>query len=185
MRNPRFLLIPLLLLLAGLSGCSPEGPEPTPEEATRVHVGDPAPPFQGQLKDGTPFSLEAHRGKVVVLSFFATWCPPCREEMPHLEKEVWAPFKGPNFTMAAIAREHEASELDEFITQMGMTFPVLPDPDRSIFSLFADAFIPRTLVIDPEGRVIYHGTDFNPDEFAQMVELIEKTLAGDGLIAVG
>jgi len=75
--------------------------------------------------------------------------------------------------------------LGEFITQMEMTFPVLPDPDRGIFSLFADAFIPRTIVIDPEGRVIYHGTDYNPDEFAQMVELIETTLAVDTPIAEG
>ena len=185
MRHPRFPLIPLLILMVGISGCLPKAPEPSPEEATRVHVGDPAPAFVGRLMDGKTFSLEAQRGKVVVLTFFATWCPPCREELPHLEREVWQRFEGPDFAMAAIAREHEASELGDFILQMGMTFPVIPDQDRSIFSLFADAYIPRTVVIDPEGRVIYHGTDFKPDEFAQMVELIEKTLAVDGLIAEG
>ncbi len=178
MRRQEIVLIPLLVLMVGLSGCSPKDPEPTPEETTRIHIGDPAPPFEARLIDGTSFSLEAQRGKVVVLSFFATWCPPCREELPHLEREVWQRFEGPDFAMAAIAREHEASELGEFISQMQMTFSVIPDPDRSIFSLFADAYIPRTVVIDPEGRVIYHGTDFNPDEFAQMVELIEETVAG-------
>lgn len=176
MQRPNQVLILLSILAAVLCGCAPQAPEATPEEATRVHVGETAPAFEGRLMDGTPFSLEAQRGKVVVLSFFATWCPPCREEIPFLEREVWLPFQGPNFAMAAIAREHEASELDEFITTMGMTFPVVPDPDRSIYSLFADAFIPRTLVIDAEGQVIYHGTDFNTDEFAQMVELIETTI---------
>ncbi len=172
-------MLPLIfaVLVAGLAGCSPKVPEPTPEEATRAHVGDPAPAFTGLVMEGTPFSLEAQRGKVVVLAFFATWCPPCREELPHLEREVWQRFKGPNFAIAAIAREHEASELGEFIAQMEMTFPVIPDPDRSIFSLFADAFIPRTVVIDPEGQVIFHGTDFDPEAFASMVELIEATLA--------
>ena len=184
MQRPRLSSIPLVILLVGLSGCSPKAPEPTPEEAIRVHVGDPAPAFSGLLMDGTPFSLETQRGKVVVLSFFATWCPPCREELPHLENEIWAPFKGPNFILLAIAREHEASELHEFIAQMGITFPVLPDPDRSIFSLFADAFIPRTIVIDPEGRLIYHGTDYNPEEFTRMVELVKNTLAVDGPKAV-
>ncbi len=180
MQRSNFSLIPFLILVVLVSGCSPKAPEPTPEEATRVHVGDPAPAFDGILMDGTPFFLEAQRGKVVVLSFFATWCPPCREELPHLEREVWQRFKGPDFAIAAIAREHEAEELDEFISQMEMTFPVLPDPDRSIFSLFADAFIPRTVVIDPEGQVIFHGTDFEPDEFARMVELIEAAVALTG-----
>jgi peroxiredoxin len=172
------LTLPLILLIT-LAGCAPTAPEATPEEATRVHVGDSAPAFEGRLMDGTPFSLEDQRGNVVVLSFFATWCPPCRKEIPHLEAEVWQRFQGPGFTLAAIAREHKASELGEFITDMKMTFPVIPDPDRSIFSLFADAFIPRTIIIDPEGTVIYHGNDFKPEEFAQMVELIEKTLAAN------
>ena len=175
----RHIVCPLiaLILVVGLAGCSPSAPEPTPEEATRIHAGEPAPEFHGQLMDGTQFSLSDQQGKVVVLAFFATWCPPCREELPHLESEVWQRFQGPNFSMIAIAREHEASELGEFVTQMGMTFPVLPDPDRAIFSLFADAFIPRTIVIDPTGQVIYHGTDFNSEEFSQMVELIETTVA--------
>lgn len=184
MQRPKLIFIPLLILLVGLSGCSPKAPEPTPEEATRVHVGDQAPAFNGHLMDGTPFSLEAQRGKVVVLSFFATWCPPCREEIPHLESKVWTPFRGPDFVMVAIAREHKASDLGEFITQMEMTFPVLPDPDRGIFSLFADAFIPRTLVIDPEGRVIFHGTDYKAEEFTKMVELIEATVAANSSAAL-
>ena len=179
MQRPSLSFLLLLILLAGVSGCSPKAPEPTPEEATRVHVGDTAPAFDGLLTDGTPFSLEAQRGKVVVLSFFATWCPPCREEIPYLESDIWTPFRGPNFAMVAIAREHKTSDLGEFITQMGMTFPVLPDPDRSIFSQFADAFIPRTIVIDPEGRVIYHGTDYNEEEFAKMVGLIEATVTAN------
>ncbi len=176
MQFPKLAMIPSLFLVLLGSGCLPKAPEPTPEEATRIHVGDPAPAFEGHFMDGTSFSLEDQRGKVVILAFFATWCPPCREEIPHLEREVWQRFKGPNFAMAAIAREHNASDLGEFISEMEMTFPVIPDPDRSIFSLFADAFIPRTVVIDPEGTVIYHGNDFDPDVFAEMVELIEATV---------
>lgn len=179
MQRSFWILIVLSVLAATLCGCAPQAPEATPEEATRVHVGDMAPGFEGRLMDGTGFSLEEHRGKVVVLSFFATWCPPCREEIPHLERELWLPFQGPRFLLAGIAREHEASDLDEFITEMGMTFPVIPDPDRGIYSLFADAFIPRTVVIDPEGQVIYHAAEFNTDDFAHMVELIEKTLAAN------
>ncbi len=179
MQRPRLPFMLLLILVVGVSGCSPKGPEPTPEEATQVHVGDTAPAFNGLLMDGTPFSLKAQHGKVVVLSFFATWCPPCRDEIPHLESEVWTRFRGPNFAMVAIAREHKASDLGEFITQMEMTFPVLPDPDRSIFSQFADAFIPRTIIIDPKGRVIYHGTDYKPEEFTRMVKLVEEAVTAN------
>lgn len=166
--------------LALMTGCPADKPEPTPEEATVVHVGDPAPLFEGLLLDGTPFDLEANRGRVVLLSFFATWCPPCREEMPHLENEVWKRFRDRNFAMVAIAREHEPEDLDSFVTELGITFPILPDPDRSVYSRFAEAYIPRTVVVDPEGTVVYHGTDFDPDEFSKMVGLIDETLAASG-----
>ncbi len=169
----------LLILVPGLlalTACGSGEPEQTPEEATRIHVGDPAPDFQGTLIDGSAFSLSAHRGNLVLISFFATWCPPCREEIPHLEKEVWKRFAGERFAMVAVAREHAASELGEFVEAMGMTFPVLPDPDRSIYALFADAFIPRTILVGPDGTVLYHAFDFTPEEFEHLVGLIDSTL---------
>ena len=175
-RNQIALPLILIAVLLGLTACGSPEPEQTPEEATRIHVGDTAPDFHGTLIDGTPFSLSAHRGNLVLISFFATWCPPCREEIPHLENEVWKRFAGENFTMVAVAREHTASELGEFIETMGMTFPVLPDPDRSIYSLFADAFIPRTILVGPDGAVLYHAFDFTPEEFDRLVGLIDTTL---------
>ena len=64
----------------------------TPEETVLVGVGDAAPDFELVTLEGESFSLQEHRGKVVLVNFFATWCPPCREELPYLEKEIWKRF---------------------------------------------------------------------------------------------
>ena len=172
-------LVPVLLFLALAAGCAPAPEGPTPEEATLVHVGDVAPPFEVTTLDGTDFSLQAERGKVVVLSFFATWCPPCLEELPHLQKEVWERFRDSNFSLVAIGREHDVEELEPFVQEKGFTLPVAPDKDRSIFSAYAEAFIPRTLVVGPDGKVIYESSDYRPEEFARMIDVIAEAL-GEG-----
>ncbi|MCD4751370.1 MAG: TlpA family protein disulfide reductase, partial [Thermoanaerobaculales bacterium] len=169
------LVLPLILLSLAL-GCSPAPEDPTPEQATLIHVGDMAPLFQAQTLDQTTFSLEAERGNIVLLSFFATWCPPCLEELPHLEKEVWARFRDSDFSMVAIGREHDSEELRPFVTEMGLTLPVVPDKDRSIYARYADAFIPRTLVVGPDGTVIFQTADFEPENFKRMVDLIAQAL---------
>src|ERR1700759_2978122 len=73
--------------------------------ASFTQVGQPMPSFNVTTLDGTTVNIKDLRGKVLLINFWATWCGPCRYEMPRLEKEIWQKFKSSNFVMVAIARE--------------------------------------------------------------------------------
>jgi peroxiredoxin len=172
-----FLAAALLLGIGVLLGsCGSDAPEVTAEEATLVRAGDAAPHFTVTTLAGESVQVGRADGNLTVLSFFATWCPPCREELPHLEKQVWVDLAGPHLEMLGIAREHTADELSEFVEQMGLSFPIAPDPSREIYAKFADAYIPRTVVIGPDGVILHHAIDYTPEGFREMVELIEAEL---------
>jgi len=146
------------------------------EESTLTKVGDPAPTFTCVDLDGKSFSLEQLRGKVVVLDFFATWCGPCVQAMPHLEKEVWQKFKGDQFAMVAVGREHQNQELTAFRQKHQLTFPLAGDPKREVYGKYASQFIPRTYVIDAQGRIVFQSVGYEPEEFAKMIRIIQLEL---------
>lgn len=170
------LVLTLGTLAALVMSCAPKAPEQTPEEATLVHAGDRAPTFTVTSLAGDTITVGGEQGEIVVLSFFATWCPPCREEFPHLETEVWQRFRGEKFSFVAIGREHTADELQPFVEEMAVSFPIAPDPTREVYAKYAEAFIPRTIVIGPDGAVLYHAADYDPEGFHAMVELIDAEL---------
>jgi len=164
------LLIGILALAAGCAPGSGGDKLPSPEEATLTTVGDPAPTFAVQTLDGDTFDLAEQKGKIVLINWFATWCPPCQEEMPHLEKEVWHRFKGPNFAMVSVAREEEADVVTPFVTKYGVTWPFALDPDRAAFAKYAEAYIPRNTVVNREGRIIFQSQGFEEKDFEAMIE---------------
>ena len=168
------LLIPFLFI----SGCSDnDKEEATPEETVLVRVGDTAPTFELTTLDGDVFNLESHRGKVVLVNFFATWCPPCREELPFLEKEIWKHFDREDLAAVVIGREEDDEILRRFVEKTGLTVPFAGDPEKAAYSLYATQYIPRNFVIGPDGVVLYQFQGYEPREFAEMVEIIETAVA--------
>jgi len=145
-------------------------------ETTLVHVGDPSPPFALTTIDGDDFSLAGAAGDVVLLNFFATWCGPCQLELPHIE-EIWTARKhDANFRLLVIGREETTETAKAYREAKGFTFPIAADPDRAVFSLFATESIPRTLVISPEGVIVYSTTGFYEADLDELNTLLDAQL---------
>jgi peroxiredoxin len=113
--------------------------------------------FKLQELNGKSWTLKEQRGKVVVLNFWATWCPPCRKEMPDLDA-LYRQFKDQGVVILAISDE-DAGKVRPFITEQKVTYPVLLDPGRKVNDLFQIEGIPKTFVYDRKGKLVAQSID--------------------------
>ena len=146
------------------------------EETTLVRTGDVAPDFTVKMTDGRKLTLSALRGKVVLVNFWATWCPPCRQELTHVQKEIIDHFKGQEFVFLPISRGEKRETVEKFRKKMGYSFPMGLDPDQSIFNKFASNYIPRNFLIGKDGRIAYISVGFDEAEFQALIAEIKKAL---------
>jgi peroxiredoxin len=117
---------------------------------------------------GKTWTLKEQRGKVVVLNFWATWCPPCRKEMPDLEM-LYQQFKDQGLVILAISDE-DAGKVRPFIAQQKVTYPILLDPGRKVNELFQIEGIPKTFVYDRNGKLVAQSIDMRTrGQFLEML----------------
>jgi len=141
-----------------------------------VKVGDVAPSdFELQLTDGTKTSLKELRGKIVILQFTASWCSVCREEMPHLEKDVWQAYKDKGLVLIGVDRDEPIEKVTAFHKDMKISYPLALDPGADIFGRFANkkSGVTRNVVIDKEGKIAYLTRLYDKQEFASMLKAID------------
>jgi peroxiredoxin len=111
------------------------------------------------------------------MNFFATWCPICIKELPYIKKELAEKYKNhPEFELLIFGREHTAEEMVAFKEKNGYTMNFIPDPERKIYALFAEKYIPRNIILNREGRIIYQGTGFNEEEFKELQQMLENEI---------
>ncbi|MFR2524176.1 peroxiredoxin [uncultured Alistipes sp.] len=144
--------------------------------ATLVRAGDAAPDFTVSLFDGGSVRLSDLRGKTVLVNFWATWCPPCREELTRVQAELIDRFEGRDFVFLPVSRGETRETVARFREQTGYRFPMGLDPEQTIYKMYATNFIPRNFLVGPDGRVIVATTGYKPEEFDALVETIRKTL---------
>lgn len=121
-------------------------------ESPVATVGKPAPDFDTVDLDGKVWSLSKLRGQVVFVNFWATWCPPCREEMPSMQKlnEMMPPEK---FKMLALFNNDQKKVVKNFISQLGVTMPVLSDEFNVIGPRYGLTGLPETFIVDKQGVI--------------------------------
>lgn len=183
-----WLLVVLLVVVVAAMFMLPTGepaaaPVQTETEAedevaatTLVKVGEMAPDFTVTLFDGKTVTLSELKGKVVLLNFWATWCPPCREELKRVQQDVIDRYADEQFVFLPISRGEERATVAAFREQQGYTFPMGLDPERKIYDQYASNYIPRNFLIDKEGRVAMATVGYEPAEFDLLVEAVQLYL---------
>jgi peroxiredoxin len=117
-----------------------------------------APNFDLESRDGGRVALADLEGQVVMVNFWATWCGPCRQEMPHLEA-LYQRYSDLGFTLLGVNVEEDSSGADEFLAETPVSFPILFDPENGVSELYDVVAMPTTVLIDRAGnkRFIHHG----------------------------
>jgi peroxiredoxin len=163
-------IIPALLLnFTSLSGIQ--------DTTTYVRTGDKAPQFSCTTVDGKKIETGKLKGKIIMINFFATWCPPCNQELPVLQKNIWEKYKNnPDFVLVILGREHSEKEIKDFVSAKKFTMPFAPDPGRQIFKQFASQNIPRNIIVGKDGKVLFQETGYSPEEFSKIESLLAREL---------
>jgi peroxiredoxin len=152
-----------LALFISLPGCEQEAPQVREK-------GD----FTLRDVSGGQVTLSALRGKVVLMEFWATWCPPCRKSIPEL-KELHNNLKGEDFALLAIAVKDKESKVRRFISKHEIPYTVLID-DKGVADEFKAYSIPSTVILDREGKVVLNHRGYAPGMFKDVEEEIRKHL---------
>ncbi len=142
-----------------------------------VQAGDPAPDFRMPTLDGREVTLASLRGRVVMLHFWATWCPPCVEELPTVER-LHRSLKGRDFELLAVSVDDNAGVVREFLQKSGISVPVVMDTDRAVADRYGTFRFPETYLIDRNGimrRRIIGAQDWTtPQAIAMVSDLLDK-----------
>lgn len=166
----KYLLTSLLALLAFVSNAQED-------DADIVKVGDAMPSFTIVSDDGSQLQSASLKGKVILVNFFATWCPPCQKELASVQRTLWPKYKdNKDFVLLVIGREHSDADLRKYNEKKGFDFPLRPDKDRAIFGAFAKSLIPRSYLVGKDGKIIYAGKGYTDEEFAELMTKIEGAL---------
>ncbi len=135
-----------------------------------------APDFTLQDMDGKPYALHDFRGKVVLVNFWATWCPPCRKEMPALEA-LYQKLGDESFAVLAVNQWEDPDHVFAYTGELNVfpTFPILFDPESTISEDYGVKGLPTSFLIDKQGRLAYRavgGRAFDHPQVEQLVRML-------------
>ena len=153
---------------------------PSTQHADRnsVRVGDEAPNFHLRDLQGRTMSLSQFRGKVVLLNFWATWCGPCRIEMPAMER-LYQTISRKDFEILAVSTDPQGAAVTRpFQREMGFTFPILHDPDMRTGLTYGARTLPLSFMVDRQGVVrkkIFGARDWDSPEARELILILMKS----------
>ena len=171
------------LLLAGVVwlACTLAIAEETPVLSTTLTAVEPveAPDFALQDMDGEMHKLSDLRGNYVQVSFWATWCPQCRKEMPSLE-HLYQRYKDRPFRVLAVNQWEDQDHVFSYMGELNVfpTFPILFDPQSEVSASYGVRGLPTSFIVDPEGRFAYRAIGGREFDHADVIALIDSLLEG-------
>jgi peroxiredoxin len=138
------------------------------------NVGDPAPDFTLKTLDGEKVSLSDFKGRPVLINFWATWCPPCRFEMPAIER-AWQQYKDDGFVVLAVDVEEPISVVQRFVESFGLTFPVLLDYKGDVSDMYRLRAFPTTYFVGRDGKIVIAHRGMMTEQILQ--QYMERVMA--------
>lgn len=134
-----------------------------------------APDFTLKSRAGQPVSLSGLRGKVVLINFWATWCGPCRKEMPLLE-QLSKKYEPLGFKLVGINVEQDSSLADVFLKDVKVTFPILLDPANGVSKLYNVAAMPSTVIVDRKGNIRFVHQGYQPGDEGKYQDMVRQLI---------
>lgn len=136
----------------------------------------PAPDFEVSGLGGSPLRLRDFKDRVILLNFWATWCPPCREEMASMER-LYRRFKSRGFTILALSIDSRGEEVvAPFVKSFGLTFPVGLDPKMTVAGEYRMAGLPTSILIDRDGAIVAVAAGARDWDSAAAHQVVERLL---------
>ncbi len=170
------IILAFLMIVLPLNLFSQEEEQVDFEVFDITKVGQQVPDFSFKTIDGQSFEMSQLKGKTVLLVFFATWCGPCMKELPRVQEEIYNKYNSDRFMVVALGRNHTMEEIKKFNEGKGFSFLLAPDPDRFIYSKFFEQYIPRNVLVDKTGKIIYQKQGYDDESAKQLKALIEQEL---------
>ena len=143
--------------------------------ANGIDVQESAPDFTLKPLDGLNLRLKEHQGQVVLINFWASWCGPCRQEMPLLEK-IHQRYQDAGSAEWGVNVEGEVAPAEKIAKQTKITFPVLIDEGQMVSEMYDLEAMPSTVVVDRDGIVRYIHRGYKPGDEAIYLEVIKKLI---------
>ena len=140
-----------------------------------VGLQDEAPDFTLKSLEGSNLRLEEYRGQVVLINFWASWCGPCRQEMPLLDR-LHHRYEDTGFAVLGVNVEGEVEPAQEIIDKTNVTFPILIDDGQKVSELYNLQAMPSTVVVDRDGVVRYIHLGYKPGDEAKYVEVVKQLI---------
>lgn len=141
---------------------------------TGIANGTKAPDFELKTTDGTAIKLSDYKGKAVMINFWASWCPPCRAEMPALQ-EVYKEYESKDFVILAVNLNESNLAVNQFRDKLGLTFPIVIDKDNEVSKLYDIVPLPTSYFVNKQGVVVGKWTgEISKDKLRSIVKEITQ-----------